>query len=328
MKSYKILAIDGGGIRGIIPAVWLSKIEKTLGGPLCKHFDLIAGTSTGSAIAAVAASGRAVEESLPLYREQGPKIFPVGSMGSRPFGWRRFLSLDGPVYSAEPLRDALKQILGAGHKLREAETSLLIPTYDVFSRQPVVLKSHSGDFRDVPTWEACAASCSAPTYFPAHILKCNGLEHPLVDGGVFANNPVMLAVAEALRLDPGDGIRDFHKHRRFKVLSLGTGNLIRRIATTDAEFWSPAQWVRPMLDVIMDGSAESSHYSVQRLLRNENYVRWQTTLNGVSDDLDDASEENIRNLFALAEAYTTGGDGEVRLKQVKQLLMDDEDERS
>ncbi|RXT16133.1 MULTISPECIES: patatin-like phospholipase family protein [unclassified Bosea (in: a-proteobacteria)] len=324
MQSFKILSIDGGGIRGILPAVWLSKIEKLLGGALYKHFDLIAGTSTGSAIAAVAASGRTVEEALPLYREQGPEIFPVGTLGLRRFRWLRYLSLDGPSYVSAPLSDALKSLLGAGHKLKEAETQLLIPAYDVFTRQPIIMKSHSGDYRDIPTWEACTASCSAPTYFPAHVMDIKGIDHPMVDGGVFANNPVMLAMAEALRRDSGDGIRDFHKHTRFKVLSLGTGNLIRRITTNESKFWNPAQWVRPMLDVIMDGSAESAHYTAQRILRHNNYIRWQITLNGVSDDLDDASEKNIDGLFTLADSYITGADGEARLEQVKRLLLDDE----
>ncbi|HXA25288.1 MAG TPA: patatin-like phospholipase family protein [Acetobacteraceae bacterium] len=312
MSTFRILAIDGGGIRGVIPAIFLAKIAAHLGGgPLSSHFDLIAGTSTGSLIAAAAACDENIQECVDLYRLLGPEIFPPMTVGHRERKWTDIFKL-GPSYSDKPLANALQKMFGLTRKLSDANTRLMITSYDVLNRQIYLMRSHEQATSVIPMWEACKASCSAPTYFPAHILTADGVERPLIDGGVFSNNPSTLAVSEAIRIARKDGIRDFQKENRIVLVSLGSGNLLRKISVDQARDWGPLRWIKPLIDVLLDGTAEAAHISARHIVTSANYVRWQVDLSDVNDDLDDASSENIDALQGLANAYLDCDDGAQR----------------
>ncbi len=172
--TFRILSIDGGGIRGVVPAVILEEVEQQIGQPLNQYFHLIAGTSTGSILAAAVATGRKSREILQLYRDQGPVIFPYTSL----FSWRRLplllsYGLSAPKFSDKNLTQVLIQKF-SNQKLHEVESpKLLITAYDTISRSPLIFKSWRTDkpYQSVPLWEACVCSSSAPTYFPAHPLE-------------------------------------------------------------------------------------------------------------------------------------------------------------
>jgi hypothetical protein len=271
----RVLSIDGGGIRGIIPATVLCELEERAGRPALELFDLVAGTSTGGIIACALAQGRSAKEIVRLYLDEGPEIFH-STLG------RRITTGDGLIderYDDGALVAALDAYLG-GVTLGEAQMRVLITAYDLHARETVFFKSWRDEWAGVLMRDAARATAAAPTYFEPLLLG----ERSLIDGGVFATNPAMCAYAEAARLT-GD-------EPELRVVSLGTGRLTRRIEHDKAKEWGQLGWVRPVIDVVFDGVAATVDYQLDQLLA-ERHHRFQVTLDKASDDLDDASAENL-----------------------------------
>jgi patatin-like phospholipase/acyl hydrolase len=299
-----VLSIDGGGIRGIIPALVLAEIERRTERPACELFDLIAGTSAGGIIAlGVTVPGQggkplhSAAELAELFGEQGPKIFSRSLL-------RTIETVDGLLaekYSAKGLEGVLKSKLGEA-LLADALADVLITSYDVQGHEPFFFKSRQA--REAPARNYSMrvvgrATSAAPTYFePEHVIPPQvgpgePSDYALVDGGTFANNPAMCAYAEAMRDYPGADVL---------VVSLGTGRLTASIPFSKAEHWGLLEWARPLLGVIMDGSSAAIDYQLDQLLGKElRHFRFQTLLEGVSDSLDDVSHANIEGLRRLAE---------------------------
>ncbi|MDX0408243.1 hypothetical protein GOL82_26355 [Sinorhizobium medicae] len=320
MEKFRILSIDGGGVRGIIPAIFLAEIARLLDtDDVSGHFDLITGTSTGAVIAAVAPTGQDIGGCIEFYKELGPEIFPPLKAGRRTWRWPDIFTY-GPSYEGQALENAFQRLFGMPSSLSDAKTNLVIPSYDVLHRQIFLMRSYDPQTSGLPVWEACKASCSAPTYFPAHILHGNGMERPLIDGGVFCNNPSMLGIAEAIRISQTTSLREFQSAYHNVVVSLGTGSLLRSISIEDSQKWGMIRWVKPLIDVLLDATSEMAHISAKQIVTGSNYARMQVDLSNVNDDLDDASQENIRDLEDLARAYLATGDAEDELNRIVQLL--------
>ncbi len=279
----RILSIDGGGIRGIIPALVLAEVEARTGRRIAELFDLVAGTSTGGilACALTVPGARPARELVELYRTEGPRIFHRSLV-------RRVESADGLLderYDDAALRAALAGYLGTA-RLSDATTRVLATAYDLEGREPYFFKSWRAD-RDAPMVEVARATAAAPTYFEP--IGVDGLA--LVDGGVFATNPAMCAYAEAARLAQEAGARV-----DVRLLSLGTGRLTRPMHLADARSWGLLEWVRPLIDVVFDGVADTVDYQLQHILGEGAYTRLQTDLDQASDALDDASPANLARL--------------------------------
>jgi patatin-like phospholipase/acyl hydrolase len=282
-----VLSIDGGGIRGIIPATVIAALEQRTGKPTNELFDLIAGTSTGGILAlALTAPGPDggprwnATAILDLYREEGPEIF------SRSLG-RRITSIEGLIderYPSENLRAVLQRYLG-GATLQQALTPMLVTSYDLVARKPRFFKSWRADDAGVPMALAAEATSAAPTYFEPVLVE----GAPLVDGGVFAGNPAMCAYAEARRLRPDDA--------DVLLVSLGTGAQTRPITYDQAKDWGLLEWARPIIDVVFDGTSDAVDYQLDQLLA-ERHVRLQAALTDANDDMDDASAANLAGLAA------------------------------
>lgn len=203
----RLLAIDGGGIRGIYASHVLERIQAEFGLTFHQDFELIAGTSTGAIIAAALAYDVPLTKVTQLYREQGPLIFS-------PRRW----SLGGalfPRYASDPLRNALSNVFQDA-TLADAKTRLIIPATDIGNGGVHVFKSaYDANFvrdRNVKVVDAVLASCSAPSYFaPARVGP-----YQLSDGGLWANNPSLVAVTEALT-------RLGTERSHIRLLSVGTG---------------------------------------------------------------------------------------------------------
>jgi len=288
----RILSIDGGGIRGIIPALVLAHIEERTGRRVCDLFDLIVGTSTGGILACALARGN--ENGTPLYtaldladlyRERGQDVFSGST-------WDRIRTLGGvldELYDHQELEAVLHHYLGDS-LLSESLTHVMVTSYDIERRQTVFFKSWRDRFENVRALEACRATSAAPTYFePAHVDLDGGVR-TLVDGGVFINSPAVSAYAEAIKLFPGED---------FQLLSLGTGELTRTIHKEDADGWGKAGWLLPLLSCMFDGMADAADHQM-RLFLGEQYQRLQLTLVGANDDMDDATPENLALLERLA----------------------------
>jgi patatin-like phospholipase/acyl hydrolase len=287
----RILAIDGGGIRGLIPALVLAELERRAGRRTFELFDLIAGTSTGGILACALSAPDPLPavELVKLYEEEGPEIFHRSV-------FQKIRSGEGLLdekYDDAALDRALERFLG--HKrLAETRPDLIVPSYDTALPGPYFFKTSKAretpGSDDFPLSIVARATSAAPTYFEP--VGSHG--RALVDGGVFATNPAMCALAEVLNLEdvsPRDVV----------LLSLGTGERTHRRSFDEIKDWGVAKWARPILDVVFDGVSDAVNYQLERVLGTGRYWRLQVELTVASDDLDDASEANLANLRAQAE---------------------------
>jgi patatin-like phospholipase/acyl hydrolase len=301
---FKILAIDGGGIRGIIPAAILTAIEQKTGKHIAETFDMIAGTSTGGILAlALAKPGpdgkpeyRAADLA-DMYFRDGSTIFPQSI-------WRKIHTGDYTLdekYPSDGIETVLQRYFGQT-QLKESLVNLLVMSYEIESRMPWLFRSDRAKRNpnfDFPMWQVARATSAAPTYFePERIDKLNGEGYwALVDGGTYANNPSMCAYAEARRLIPNCDVL---------IVSLGTGELTRPINYQVAKHWGLIGWAKPVLDVVFDGVSKTTDYQLHQLLPaaggKRRYYRFQTTLTIASDDMDNVDPENLNDLKTQADA--------------------------
>ena len=282
----KVLAIDGGGIRGLIPALVLAEIETRTERRIAELVDMIAGTSTGGILACALGKPDPLPaaEIASLYEEEGPKIFDRSLL-------KVITSLGGYIderYESKGLLKALERYLG-DTAMAAATIPLVLTAYDTQARTIHLLRSegeHSGD----TMVEAAHATSAAPTYFePVQLGKAS-----LIDGGVFATNPSLVAYAEVRgKLD--------------LLLSLGTGEHTRPLPYDEIKDWGQLEWARPVIDVVFDGGQDAVDLQLRALLP-EGYVRLQTQLEKASDDLDDASKENLALLREEAEDLIAAND--------------------
>ena len=273
----KALAVDGGGIRGLIPALVLAEIEQRTGRAMATMVDFIAGTSTGAIIACALAKPHAMPAAriAEIYEQDGPKIFDASLL-------RRIVTADGYInerYSDRGLLQSLSTHLGEV-RLSEATVRVLITTYDLQGRAALLLRS---DADDIGMVDAAHASSAAPTYFePLHLG-----DRTYVDGGVGAINPSLYAYAEA-------------GGRPTLLLSLGTGELTRPLPYEKVKDWGKLEWAAPIVDVIFDAGSDAVEAQLEALM-HDSYIRLQTRLTEASDSLDDASAENLAALRREAE---------------------------
>jgi predicted acylesterase/phospholipase RssA len=276
----KVLSIDGGGIRGLIPALVLAEIESRTERRIADLVDMIAGTSTGGILACALGKPDPLPaaEIASLYVEEGPKIFDRSLL-------KQITSLGGYLderYSSSGLVKALARYLG-DTPMTAATLPLLLTAYDTEARAIHLLRSE-GEHSGASMVDAAHASSAAPTYFEP--VRLDGA--CLIDGGVFATNPALVAYAE-LR-----GKLDL-------LLSLGTGEHTRPLPCEKVEDWGQLEWARPIIDVVFDGGQDAVDMQLRALLPDD-YVRLQTQLEKASDDLDDASSDNLERLQEEAEA--------------------------
>ncbi|MDY7006536.1 MAG: CBASS cGAMP-activated phospholipase [Cyanobacteriota bacterium] len=319
--TFRILCLDGGGIRGVMPARILEKIEEQLGGRLKDHFDLIAGTSTGSILAVGIALGKSPKELLDLYLEEGLQIFPYQKLYSPqrlPLIFKYGPS--APKFSDEGLISVLKEQFGEAKfadltpepdKLMSS-LKVLVPSYDTIARNPIIFKSwfHDRWYAQVPAWEICTSSASAPTYFPAHRIEKNGQVYSLIDGGVCANNPVSCAVAEAIRLlrqSSNESLGDVID--QIKVVSIGTGDPASPIPWEKVRAWGLIQWGLRIADVFMDAPPDVHRYVAEQILgvskndEQSQYIRLQLPLKDPLLAMDDARDTNLQALLKKTDEY-------------------------
>jgi hypothetical protein len=275
----KVIAIDGGGIRGLIPALVLAEIEQRTGRPMATMVDVIAGTSTGAIIACALArpNPMAADRIAEVYTVDGPKIFDRSLL-------KQITSLGGYLderYDSDGLVSALERYLG-DTPMSAATLPLLLTAYDTEARAIHLLRSE-GEHSGASMVDAAHATSAAPTYFEP--VRLDGAT--LIDGGVFATNPSLVAYAEL------GGKLDLQ-------LSLGTGEHTRPLPYAKIKSWGQLEWARPVIDVVFDGGLDAVDLQLRALVQGD-YYRLQTQLEKASDDLDDASAANLRRLREEAE---------------------------
>ncbi|WP_323972174.1 patatin-like phospholipase family protein [Aeromonas hydrophila] len=290
----RILSIDGGGIRGLIPALVLAEIEAKTGKAIANSFDLIAGTSTGGILALGLSkdngSGKpqySANDMAGIYQSRGKEIF------SRSL-WKGVSSVGGltdDLYSQKGIERVLEEYFG-DDPLGSGLTKTLITSYDIQNREPLFIKSWREEYRSVQMKHAARATSAAPTYFEPALVPIGGAMKALIDGGVFINSPAVSAYAEAKKI--------FSDESEFFVLSLGTGELIRPISFAEAKDWGKPGWLAPLLSCMFDGVSDAVNYQMKMFV-GEKYIRLQTDLSIASDDMDNATNGNIENLKTEAK---------------------------
>lgn len=321
MTRYRVLALDGGGVRGIVTAVWLRRLEEELGSPLRRHFDLIAGTSTGSILACALALGRSAASIVELYQRKAASIFPQGPKprGGHPRSQQRnkqrgvlVPSYDGKGL-ARVLREEFKDQQGGDLLFGQLHptTSLMVISYDTLTRTPVIFKNSNPTHAKLPAYEVIKASCSAPIYFPAHVTAIGSEPHALIDGGVVANNPSLCAITEALTA---------HTRAELLVASFGTGRSSTPISAKDAQSWGLLGWSNYIVDVLMDGPMDIMELMAGQLIPPERYFRFQATLSAELDSVDNPDPDYLDRLIKEANAYLKQLKVETRLKRLAGAL--------
>ncbi|KAK4722802.1 hypothetical protein R3W88_013035 [Solanum pinnatisectum] len=352
-----ILSIDGGGIRGIIPATILSFLESQLqeldgkDARLADYFDVIAGTSTGGLVTAMLTAPDenhrplyAAKDITPFYLEHCPKIFPQKKCGLfSPIG-NIVQTLIGPKYDGKYLHEVVKEKL-KDTRLSNTITNVVIPTFDIKKLQPTIFSTYEtkrAACYDAKLSDICISTSAAPTYLPAHYFKFedgkgNVREHHLIDGGVTANNPGLIATSEVSK-EIFKNNPDFYpikpmEYGRFLVISLGTGDLLHKGSN-------------PLIEVFTQSSADmvDYHNSVvfQALHSEDSYLRIQEDeLSGTEASIDVATKENLERLVeigenllkkplsrvnletGLSEPIPKGGTNEEALKSFATLLVNE-----
>lgn len=289
-RPFRILSLDGGGIRGAFIAGFLAMVEEKTGRRIGEHFDLIAGTSTGGIIAAAVAFREPASRIEQFYRDRGALIFRrwweqpacwprrawrwiyrrpawVGDLALRRLGldtsWLR-----RSKYEAKELAAALLDVF-ADRPLGEAQTRLVIPSVNMTNGQTKVFKTphlpnHFID-RHLRVVDAVLATTAAPTYFPHAVIQ-KGSRY--VDGGLWANNPSMVAIVESIRIskeckrpgiDPVFELDDTH------MLSVGTGSSTF-FADPPEKGAGVAWWASRLLDLISISQSQGVHFQAKAIL--------------------------------------------------------------
>jgi patatin-like phospholipase/acyl hydrolase len=293
---YRILALDGGGIRGIFSTTVLERLEEAVP-RLLQKFDLFAGTSTGAIIACGLAAGMEPEDLTEIYRTQGPLIFDDSWLDDvKDLG-----GLTGAEYGNSHLRLILESVFERGLGLKtlgDLRRKVLIPSFDLDDggdprRPPERLRSwkpkffHNFPGPDSDSHERIVdvlmRACAGPVYFPT----VDGY----IDGGVVANNPSMVALAQALH--PGTGGQRLED---VALLSIGTGHSATYIPGDHLD-WGYVKWARPIVRLCIDSQMDVARYECQQLLgarfhRVEELFEWEMRL----DDW-----EKVGDLRVLAE---------------------------
>lgn len=305
----RVLSIDGGGIRGILPACILAELERQSGRPIVDLFDLIVGTSTGGLLAlALTIPGSltnrpryAAKDIIKFYEEEGKRIFTrsvwhqIRSVGSLAEG----------KYPTAGIEEVLREYFGEA-RLKDTLSNVMIPAYEIERRIPFFFRSwmaRDSEESDFAVRDIIRAATAAPTYFePARIQARDSSDYfAFVDGALFAYNPSMCAFVEAI-----EQTRNQHD---LLMVSLGSGELTQRLPYDEVKEWGAAKWAQPIFSLMCDGNCDIVDHQMRLALSDtetgKRYFRFQATLEAGSEDMDNASKHNMRTLKLLGEDFVS-----------------------
>lgn len=280
-KPFKILSLDGGGIKGIYTAHLLRQCEQNLadGKPLASYFDMIAGTSTGGIIALGLGLGRTTEEIVSFYETDGRRIFPPYPASLPGKFWRFVSSIFRPLLNHGELETALKRRFEED-RLGQAGPRIVVPAFMMPKTEIAVFKTdHHPDFRNdhaAPAWRVARAMSAAPTYLQGHEHTESG--RIFIDGGVWANNPVMVAIVEALSSYDVS-------IEQIQVFSIGTGNPPFELARNRV-FAGLLAW-RAVIKAAMFLTTDNATSQAMLLLGPDNFLRIEPAGQAGTIELDD-----------------------------------------
>ena len=313
-RKFKILSIDGGGLRGIVPLQVIKYIENLTKEPIHKSFDLIAGTSTGGILTcaltlqdydASIADKRMfdLEKIEKLYKEKGKEIFPpfdgfISKNHNKVHKWFR------PQFKI----DNLSKILYAyfeDYRITSCLRPIFITSFDIHRNRPLYFTTREASLfheKNAKLTEICKATTAAPTYFQSHNFNYDGENITCIDGGVIMNNPSIGALIEVL------GNPDYKHYniggkalnlQNIYILSLGTGRASKILNSSKSKNWGRIKWIKPIIDISTTGApVKIAHQQMATIFNsnglNNQYLRINIDINQeyaeMSDSRDSTSE--------------------------------------
>jgi patatin-like phospholipase/acyl hydrolase len=297
-SRFQVLALDGGGVKALFTAHVLARLEDDLSVSIRDSFDLIAGTSAGGIIALALGAGLRPAEIVQHYQRLTARVFPM----SRRRWWRLPARLRRPTYIQQSLREALRDVLG-DRLLGDSDRRLVIPSWDVQCGQVHLFKTphHPRLPRDwrVPMVDVALATSAAPTFLRA--AQVDG--HRLVDGGIWANNPSVVAITEAVSVlgVPLDAIR---------ILNVGTTDEVTN-HPKKLDNGGLATWARHAIPLVLTASSRGAQGIAEHLAGGDRYSRFDAQVPAGIYALDEADPDDLAGLAAgqsrrLSPIFTSG----------------------
>ena len=323
-RKFRILSIDGGGLRGIIPLQVIKQIETLTGEPIHKSFDLIAGTSTGGLLAcaltmqdfeSVEADSRkyTLEDIEKIYRERGSEIFPqINGFFEKKLS--SFKKLFKPQFDVSNLESILIEYFN-DNRITSCLRPIFISSFNIHRNLPIFFTTREATLsqdKNSKLIEICRATSAAPTYFPSHQFQYDSEGIICVDGGIVMNNPSIGALIEVL------GNSDY-KHYKLgdknlklddiSVLSLGTGRANKMIQSSDSKKWGQLKWIKPIIDISTGGPSKIAHQQIETIFKSfgleKNYLRVDIDIDEEFSEMSDSSENTLNYLLKEVNSQIT-----------------------
>lgn len=295
--TIKILSIDGGGIRGIIPALLLAEIERVTNKKIYELFDFFAGTSTGGILTLLLNRPNPISASelVGLYDgNDGKEIFKKNFLTPLNYIFK------GPKYSENGIDSVLSAKL-EDFCLKDALKPVLITSYETESRNATFFCNYDIRYQNLHLKDIAEATSAAPTYFEPKNIQNYGT---FIDGGIAANNPAMCAYVEVLKLLRKQGIDPDSK--KIMIVSLGTGTATNSYCYNEMKHWTPIDWIKgPLISSIFDANSNTVEYQLKQILKPDCYYRFQLQLPNEkgADALDNTDDKNLDRLKNLTTSY-------------------------
>lgn len=304
-KPVRILSLDGGGMRGIIEIVVLSEMERELEAPISEIFDMVVGSSTGGLVALILSLNDEKKQPrfeardlLPIYQKHGKEIFHASLKHKIATGF----GLWGPKYEADGLMKNTNFFLGTT-KMSEARLPVVLTGYHVAGENGVEFSSLDAqafpEDKDCLMKEAALATTAAPLFFDlADVHYSWGVLDDVADGGLYRNNPVLVAYTNARRHFPG---------REIEIYSVGAGKIPAEELTKEFKGRGIIQWLSPIIRHVRVADSETDNDILHKLLNHdgkEAFFRLNIPLDSKHRSMDNTSKENISYLMERGIAAT------------------------
>lgn len=308
LEPIRVLSLDGGGIRGLIATEVLSGVEKELGKPLYQIFDLFSGTSTGGLMALMLTTPHAeksgalmtAQEVQRFYLDRGKDIFKGNFLLSR-----SARSLVGNIYDASGLESLITE-LGGERKYSTSLKPRLLTGFDIVRKIGIHFNSDDKEIEHLTILEVARATSAAPTYFAPKVLQLKNFKNVLkdryiVDGGLYKNNPSVLAYRRAIEIFGEKAVEE----RGLQLVSIGTG-VATYNKTKGSNFLNAgaATWAPAIIDGIIDGSVDEEHQVMKLIAKNKSHIKYfrlQAKLRNKNTrdivELDNIAPQNMQNLI-------------------------------
>ena len=302
MKKFKVLVLEGGGVKGLLAVLILKEVERLTGKKVHQLFDLIVGTSTGGLIASALTASRFgyepslnIEDLENIYMNETQAIFPQKGF------IQDLRALFTSRYSTKPRSKVFKNYLKE-FKLSSTLVPIIIPSYDLEENQPIFFKTRYTDEtkKDPLLYDICMAASAASTYFKPHRFNYDGRDVRCIDAGLYINNPSLAAIFELSKHYKEYGL-DEYSSEDMMMLSIGAG--IGSIKPKHKDRWGTVRLIGDVIKVMFNGQARTTEYGITELLTPGNYLRVEFQLDPEHSEMDNSSPENMEYLADAAERY-------------------------